>query len=171
MNISGRIQAVALCVLTMVAIVLYNTRKPKWKKPIWGQYNELMCERKTDAGLIQVQLLPPAIFWPGDGNSGSRYVLRIKLKAKQPIRQQLMQYMNFGIDRYFLAIQGDDTLQQMACEKVPGIDRNEFVYITCFDKPPISSDINLLICIADTAAGFGNNRFEFKNKTLQKLQQ
>lgn len=158
--------------MVIVVVVLSISGSDIGKKVIWNQRNELLHERKTNAGLIQIQMMPIAMFHPDDRKSGSKYVLRIKLRVAHSLRQErLMQYMNFDIGRYFFAIQAGDTLLQTACERIPGIDRNEFVYMTCFDKPPTIGDSNLVICITDTTAGFGNNMFEFKSKALRKMQQ
>jgi len=163
---------ISLFALVIVVIVLSISGSGIRKKVIGNRRSELLHEQKTNAGLIQVQMMPFTIFHPDYRKCGSKYVLQIKLKVTHSLQQErLIQYMNFGIGRYFFAIQAGDTLLQTACERIPGIDRNEFVYMTCFDKLPTISDSSLLICIADATAGFGNNIFEFKSKVLRKLQQ
>lgn len=172
MRIDNRIQVAALFVLITVAGILITTsKKINLKKPIRDQRNELVCDSKTNAGLVQVRMIPAALFYEDNSKADGVYVLRIKLKAKQFLQnKKLTQYMNFGIGRFFFAVQGGDTLQQTACEKIPGIEQNEFVYIACFERRSSGHGSNLFIYVADTMAGFGCNRFEFKNKALQKLE-
>jgi hypothetical protein len=171
-KIDSKIQVAALCALiTGICVLSRTNKKINWKRAISDQHDELVHSCKTNAGVVQAQMMPAALFYRANIKTGSVYVLLIKLKAKQPIQSgELRQYMNFGIGRFFFAMCGGDTLQQIACEKMLGIDRNEFIYLTCFEKTASRPGGSLFIYIADTIAGFGFNRFEFKGNALRKLE-
>ncbi|MEP6748958.1 MAG: hypothetical protein ABJB86_14600 [Bacteroidota bacterium] len=109
--------------------------------------------------MITVQLLQP---FPGDENQcrNDVYNIRVILKSNEAVKKALMPYMNFGIRNSIRVLQGIDTLSCVACERIPGIAGNEFLYAIIFSKPP--KNINngkLRMCITDTIAGFGVTSF------------
>lgn len=166
----NKIPGVVLGILIAMAILLLVVSKAiSRKKAILGEHSGLMYTCQANAGIVQVQMLPSAQFFNSKDKMQDVYVLRIKLKLRQSSQNnKLMQYMNYGMGKSFFALEAGDTLPQIACEKIPGLDRNEFVYMSCFKKP-VTAGGNLFIGIADAIAGFRTTPFEFKTNALQKL--
>ncbi len=170
MNTHHYIQ-IAFWVLLMAGAAVYaGGRRINWKKSLWQPHTAFVKHKKMKEGSVQVELLPTAAPDANKNAASTGYVVRIKLKTNSPIRQKtLLQYMNFGMGKCFFAVQGGDTLVQTACEKIPCIDRNEYIYMACFHKPAKVADSSLSIYVADLLAGFENSKFEFSSKTLQQL--
>ena len=161
----------AYCMLLFAGTTIYiGARRVDWNKLRSRSHAAVVKVKRLKTGSVEVQLLPGASDSRGGKISNAHYIVRIKLRSKELLKKDLLsQYMNFGISKSFFAVQAGSILEQTACEKIPCIDRNEFVYMTCFHRPAATSDSSLLIYVADSLAGFGNNKFEFTPKTLAQL--
>ncbi len=167
-NINSRLVA---CFIICILINGCTTKKPKLAA-IAGEYSgELQQFKKTKAGSISMLLMLSS----ADDNAGMDvYRARIILKANQPIKEPaVMQYMNFNISNGFYTVQGSDTMHSIVCERIPGISKNDFLYLVWFKKTKNKANTgqNLRLLIADTVAGFGETMFEVKSETLKKLEQ
>ena len=161
----------AYCLLLFAATAIYiGARQIDWNKLRSRSHATIIKVKKMKTGSVEVQLLPGASYSRGGTVLNADYIVRIKLRSKESLKKDLLsQYMNFGILKNIFAVQAGSILEQTACEKIPCIDRHEFVYMTCFHRPAANSDSSLLIYVADSLAGFGNSKFEFTRKTLQQL--
>jgi hypothetical protein len=167
---SSKAMLIGYCVLLIVGTGIYiGARQIRWRKPVSHSHAAFIKCKDVKTGRIEVQLLPGPIFNKQTDETDADYIVRIRLKSNESLKKEtLTQYMNFGISKNFFAVQGGHMLEQTACEKIPCINRNEFIYMTCFHRPALR-DSNLLIYVADSLAGFGNSKFEFTRKTLQQL--
>ena len=161
----------AYCLLQFAGTAIYiGSRQIDWNKLRSRSHATIVKVKKLKTGSVEVQVLTGANYSRDGKILNADYVVRIKLRSKESLKKDLLpQYMNFGISKNFFAVQAGSILEQTACEKIPCIDRNEFVYMTCFHRPAATSDSSLLIYVADSLAGFGNNKFEFTPKTLAQL--
>jgi hypothetical protein len=171
MKFNNNIQAGMLCLLIMGAGMATTTnKKAAVINLMTDTANGLIQVKNTNAGTVRVQLMPETGY-DADDKKNTGYNVRITLKSNQLAKQAaLMQYMNFDIRNCFYAVQGRDRLTCVVCERIPGISRNEFLYMTRFNKPLANAADNLRICIADTVAGFGITAFEIKKQALTKLE-
>lgn len=161
----------AYCILLVASIAIYiGARQINWRKIISHSRTALVRGKKVKTGSLEIQLLSGTLYHEHDEQNHAEYIVRIKLRVKESLKKdRILQYMSYGITKNFFAVQGGNLLEQTACEKIPCIDRNEFIYMTCFHRSAAAPDSNLLIYVADSLAGFGNSKFEFTSKALQQL--
>jgi hypothetical protein len=136
--------------------------------------NGLLQVSSNNQRSIVMEVLPANTAVQKDDNSGSVF-LRVKLALRSDAKisgRAAMQYMNFGIQNSFYAVQGADTLPCLFCERIPGISEKEFVYILFFKHPlmPDEKAPGLRLVVTDTVAGFGISAFNIKNDALKKLE-
>lgn len=93
--------------------------------------------------------------------------LRAKLviRSNTKIRNNtLMHYLNFGIQNSIRAVLGTDSSACIACERIPGINENEFTYLLAFSSTAPQNNLGPFskLVIRDTVAGFGTTVFDIK---------
>ncbi|MFT3935476.1 MAG: hypothetical protein QM726_17750 [Chitinophagaceae bacterium] len=129
---------------------------------------EIMQVKKMPAGNTALQLLPAA---DKAGHVNGFCNMRILLTSNHALKKPgIMQYMNFDIKSSFYVVKGSDTLLPAICERIPGANENDFLYLTCFDKQKLlAGNADSRLCVADTIAGFGNADFLISNNVLKQL--
>ena len=135
--------------------------------------NGLIQVKKANAGTIVMQVMPGSrLINQENNNANNLYSVKLALRRNDKIKGAVnMQYMNFGIKNFFYAVEAGDTLPCIICERIPGINEKEYVYMTFFNKPRAehagAGDFRLLV--ADTIAGFGLAEFIINKDALKKL--
>ena len=149
-------------------------KKAKLAKLMMDPEYGLIQTKRWNNKTVVMELLPHNRKEQPDENADNRfYKVKLTLISNEQLKgNAMMQYMNFDIKNSFYAVQGNDTLPCVICERIPGISGKEFLYMACFAKevPKMSCDNSLHVCIADTIAGFGTMAFEIKTEALRKLE-
>ncbi len=119
---------------------------------------------------IAMEVLPNNAQQVSASNGNGILKIKLTLRADENFEavRPAMDYMNFGIRNSFRAVMGKDTLPCIACERIPGINENEFLYLAIFDNHLPQTDLQLLV--TDTIAGFGSMVFSIKKNALEKLE-
>lgn len=146
-----RIPAIGILLTCSVAIVV------GWAFSKRQSETGIICsaERKIHGGTVKVDVIRPA------ANSiavvpDSFYFCRIKVSTAWGFKQQnITQYMQSGILQCFYAVSQGDTLHPASIEIVPGINRNDFVYMACFRRNAAKQKNSFELLLADSIAGFG----------------
>ena len=160
--------------LLLLAGASCTTKQAKLAKLLSDPAAGLVQEKKANNKTIVMQVMPQNDARQKSENTGTGfYKVKLALSSTENIKgNAAMQYMNFDIKNSFYAVQGADTLPCAICERIPGINDKEYLYMTLFNKPVPQNgeEANLRLFVSDTIAGFGITEFEIKKEALKKLE-
>ena len=152
--------------ITGISMVNGSIKKTGVNKLPADVVKELIQIKEAQAGTVRIEILPASPCVEKNMES-DMYAIRVTLKSNQPVKQIIMEYMNFGIKNSFWLVQGSDTLDCAICERIPGVRRNEFVYMTYFNRGMKKNDSNLRVHMTDTISGFGKTVFDIDSLVLK----
>lgn len=170
MKLNNKIQISMLC-LFIIGISMANgsNKRTGVNKLPADVAKELVQVKAAQAGTVRVEMMLPDL--NGEKNIESdMYTIRVTLKSFQPVKQTIMQYMNFGMKNSFWMERGKEPLDCTICERIPGIRQNEFLYMACFNRPAVNADddtLPLRLYITDTIAGFGITVFNIDSRVFK----
>jgi hypothetical protein len=160
--------------LLLLAGASCTTKRSKLAKLLSDPATGLVQVKKVNDKTIVMQVMPQTNLKQKNENTGTGfYKVKLALSSTENIKgNAAMQYMNFDIKNSFYAVRGTDTLPCAICERIPGINDKEYLYMTFFNKPVLQNgeDANLRLFVSDTMAGFGITEFEIKKEALKKLE-
>lgn len=162
----------AICLL--LVMISCTSRQTAVAKLLSDPANGLLQVKKTNQHTIVMEVLPNNTLTQ-TVNSNQPGFLRVKLalRSNEKIKgSALMQYMNFGIRNNLYVIRGGDSLPCIVCERIPGINEKEFLYLALFDSTGIahSPETSLQLLVADTIAGFGSTVFDIRKDAIKKME-
>jgi hypothetical protein len=158
------------CFFLLLVLVNVSCNNDKSKSgKLNDQSNGLIQSKKINNKIIIMEMMPQNDTLKNSGNNF--YKVRLTLRSDEKITgNAAMNYMNFEMKNNIYAIQGSDTMPCAVCERIPGINEKEFLYITLFDKHLLAKNNtdNLHIYVNDNVAGWGSSEFEIRNELLKK---